>query len=119
MFRSMAMTLIVLAMPLVLVGQAKGEPKKLNNEELTALYEGGFTIEHEKGWKMVVSGDGTMLFEGGVTDTGTWRIDGDQACSRWRKLRSGAERCFPIEIDGDSYIWADSDGKKDRARLTR
>ncbi|MBD3764443.1 MAG: hypothetical protein IE927_06820 [Rhodobacterales bacterium] len=33
-------------------------------------------------------------------DTGTWRIDGNQYCAKWTKIRDGKELCNPVEVVG-------------------
>ena len=98
---------------------AEAEPNKLGAEQLTAFYKGGFKMRHSRGWTVSVSGDGTQVFNGDFIDRGRWRIVGDKQCSKWGKIRSGAEACFDVWLDGDSVIWMGSDGKKQSAKLVK
>lgn len=56
--------------------------------------------------------DGTMSIKGfAVADGGSWRIDGDRLCQRWRHLRAGAERCLAVErLARDRYALREPDG---------
>ena len=46
-------------------------------------------------------------------DSGTYKFDKGGYCSSWKKLRSGAEKCFTAEkIENGYQLWT-LDGKKD------
>jgi hypothetical protein len=46
-------------------------------------------------------------------DSGTYKFDKGGYCSSWKKLRTGAEKCFTAEkIDSGYQLWT-LDGKKD------
>jgi hypothetical protein len=41
---------------------------------------------------------------GGRTDEGHWRLWEKGYCATWRQMRSGAERCFPLQQMPDGRI---------------
>ena len=54
--------------------------------------------------------DGPVHYRGGLEDTGTWRIKDGRFCTKFQKIRQGAESCFTVYRTGDwefSYFLSD------------
>lgn len=95
----------------------------LTNADLVALYEKGIattgtgkSLGSGKTFEITRDGSGNQtgkLTDGDWSDTGTYRVDGDMVCSKWKNTRNGAERCskFYLQKDG-TYTAHDSSGKK-------
>jgi hypothetical protein len=103
----------------MLITPAPADPVPLNQEEVTALYAEGYELQHRDRWKVVIRPDGTMSFLGNIEDTGNWSIEDNIVCSKWRKLRSGAERCGVFYQDGDVLTWEYQDGNRDYGEIVR
>lgn len=56
--------------------------------------------------------DGTQKIDyPGGTDEGNWRVNGDDICGKWQKLRSGSEQCSSMfKISENTYKFFGSDG---------
>ena len=53
---------------------------------------------------------GTTLYRTGRgTDSGRWRVKGDQYCSSWQQ---SGESCYGLARDGDQLIWLTAEGKR-------
>jgi hypothetical protein len=48
--------------------------------------------------------DGTVRITGGLMDEGRWRLWEKGYCTTWRRMRSGAERCFTLQRMPDGRI---------------
>lgn len=95
----------------------------LTNADLVALYMNGSATVNTgtslgSGNRFEISRDGNGSQSGrgiGVdwSDTGSYRIDGNTICSRWKTLRGGREQCstFYRKADG-SYASYDESGMK-------
>ena len=91
----------------------KADGKQLSAAEVQALYLAGTpTVSHGtsldsgREWKLARDGSGAQslaMVSTSYTDTGTYRIDGNRVCSKWVKIRNGAEAC--------GYIHQTPDGK--------
>jgi hypothetical protein len=44
------------------------------------------------------------------SDTGTWRLDEKGYCTKWQKIRNGAEACYTIVRRGSSTYILNPDG---------
>ena len=44
-----------------------------------------------------VDADGTIRIEGGLNDTGHWRLSDNGYCVTWNRMRHGAEGCYIVE----------------------
>ncbi len=73
--------------------------KPLNNEQLHELFSntfsGSFVNDKNKMTTQVTyNKDGSQtLSNRKLSDTGNWRIAGDEYCSKWKIVRKGAEEC--------------------------
>lgn len=83
--------------------------QQLTGAEIRALVEGKtyrFEVP-ERGFfgTVTVASDGTHRMTsnipGSETDTGRWRISGDQVCSIWTRIRNGAESCQTFTRESD------------------
>ena len=52
-------------------------------------------------------------------DSGTYRFGEGGYCSKWQKLRSGAEKCFVASKTDSGYQLWTMDGKKDDTLFTQ
>jgi hypothetical protein len=57
---------------------------------------GSVCVKHNPGGKSAV-------ISGAEKQTGAWRFEGNQHCTKWQKIRGGKEFCSTFEKDG----WAD------------
>lgn len=56
--------------------------------------------------------NGTSEYLKGGDDAGTWRLDGNKLCTKWKKARKGKEGCITFNLDGDLYSY--TSGGNDR-----
>lgn len=73
-------------------------------------------MESGNKWEILRDGNGNqsiVVAGSGYQDSGTYRIDGNQLCSKWKEIRDGAENCvtFYLLPDG-SYEAANASGAK-------
>jgi hypothetical protein len=54
------------------------------------LYNGSPTTQ-------VVDADGTIRIEGGLNDSGRWRMSENGYCVTWNRMRHGVETCYVVE----------------------
>ena len=57
---------------------------------------GSVCVKHNPGGKSAV-------ISGAEKQTGAWRFEGNQHCTRWQKIRGGKEFCSTFEKDGSAY----------------
>jgi hypothetical protein len=97
--------------------------KALTGAELQAQYASGKPIASSG--KSLISGNSWKITRDGVnsqtiqvvgsdfTDTGTYRIADNTICSKWVKIRDGAEVCSTIYVRPDgTYEAANAKGEK-------
>jgi hypothetical protein len=53
------------------------------------LYNGSPTTQ-------VVGADGTVRIEGGLNDSGRWRLSDNGYCVTWNRMRHGVEVCYVV-----------------------
>lgn len=100
--------------------QASG--KMMTGEEIAAWYMSGKQTEtggrsRDSGNAWTISRDGkggqSISVSGGFSDTGSYRIDGDMLCTKWIKIRSGAEQCTTLHALPDgTYEAANEKGER-------
>ena len=82
----------------------------------TATVSKGRSLESGSNWEIARDGNGVQsikVVDSGFADTGTYRIDGYQICSKWQKIRDGSETCSALYALPDStYEAADGKGVK-------
>ena len=90
----------------------------LTGAEIKALYSGAVqtgTTSRGQDFEGHYEADGTMrgsINGGQYTDTGKWRVSGNQYCRAWNTWLNGAEDCSTIEREsGDNYIQILSGGR--------
>jgi hypothetical protein len=97
--------------------------KQLTATELEQIYMAGTpvvsqgtSVESGRQWKISRDGKGAQTLEmltSDFTDTGTYRLDGAVICSKWIKVRGGAESCNSVYDAGDGkYQSANDKGEK-------
>ena len=89
--------------------------KKLNQSELESLFYAERTAEFPILGKVATVDyfpDGRQIIDwGSGNDTGTFRINEDEFCSTWSRLRNGEESCSTIyKISETEYEFIGSDG---------
>lgn len=76
----------------------------MTNSDLATLFSqpGQAEFANSRGISVVsYAPDGTQtLKKGSFSDVGTYRIDGNQLCSKWKKIRNGAEECSTLYRTG-------------------
>ncbi len=96
---------------------------KVTGEELAAWYMSGksTTTEStslESGRSYVITRDGAGRQQlsasgGSFTDTGSYRIEGDMVCNKWKVVREGQEKCFVMyALPDGTYEVFDENGVK-------
>ena len=90
----------------------------LDANEVTALYMSGqpktftgFALERGNRWQVNVDGNGEqrLTIPGSeFTDRGTYSVNGNEVCSRWREVRNGREVCFTIARQSDGTFHSSS-----------
>lgn len=86
--------------------------RSLSKPELKSLVADGAVFE----WRATDSSgtteyraDGTSVTDWGAGDNrGTWRLDGNQLCSRYAAVAAGRERCFSVyHVDNEYLLFVD------------
>ena len=101
----------------------KPSGKQLSAAEVASLYlsgepvtNSGTSIDSGRKWEITRDGNGNqsiVVAGSGYQDSGTYRIDGNQLCSKWKEIRDGAENCVTYYVLPDgSYEAADASGAK-------
>ena len=106
----------------------KVEGQQLSAAELQALYMSGAqtlshgtSIESGREWKITRDGAGGQslaMVSSDYTDEGNYRIDGNMVCSKWVKIRNGAESCSYIHQTPDGKFQSANDKGKKRGVFT-
>jgi hypothetical protein len=68
------------------------------------LYNGSSTT-----W--VVNSDGTARIEGGLNDSGHWRMSDKGYCVTWNRMRQGKEGCYIVEHTPSGHYVVRREGK--------
>jgi hypothetical protein len=77
---------------------------KTDRTAITSVARGTFTVKYYSDGRQEVS-----YAQG--TDTGNFRIQNDQFCSRWKKSRGGEEACSKFyKVDENKYELVRKDG---------
>lgn len=71
-------------------------------------------LKYNENSTLEYSPDGTQKFDNGqFTDEGWWRIENNEYCSKWKKIRNGAERCYTwFKVEENTYEVFYPDGSK-------
>lgn len=75
---------------------------------LTAIIGSGPMTGKELVFRM--QADGTSTLQGALQDTGAWRLSDNGYCNSWKKIRSGAERCFTVIRKDREFLILNPDG---------
>jgi hypothetical protein len=60
----------------------------------------------------VVNADGTIRIEGGLNDSGRWRMSDKGYCVTWNRMRHGVEGCYIVErAPSGHYVIRRPDGQ--------
>jgi hypothetical protein len=60
----------------------------------------------------VVDADGTIRIEGGLNDSGRWRMSDKGYCVTWNRMRHGVEGCYIVErTPSGHYVVRRADGQ--------
>jgi hypothetical protein len=59
----------------------------------------------------VVNADGTASIEGGLNDSGHWRMSDDGYCVTWNRMRQGKEGCYIVERTPSGHYVIRREGK--------
>ena len=62
-----------------------------------------FEVTYDAGGKI-------MGLSGGYADEGTWWVNGDTICRKWKKWDKGQERCSTVEMNGKEGRYERVDG---------
>jgi hypothetical protein len=95
----------------------------LTGAQLQAIYasgkpvvSSGKSLESGNSWKLARDGKDQQMIKvanGDFSDTGTYRIADNMICSKWKKIRDGAETCSTMYVLPDgTYEAADEKGVK-------
>ncbi|MFO7706881.1 MAG: hypothetical protein R6V84_01825 [Desulfobacterales bacterium] len=89
--------------------------QKLNQSELETLFHAKRTVEFPILGRVATVDyypDGRQVIDwGSGNDTGTFRINEDEFCSTWSRLRNGEESCSKIyRISETEYEFVGNDG---------
>lgn len=101
----------------------KATGKMMTGEEIAAWYMSGNQTETAgksvgtgNAWVISRNGNGEQSISsnnGNFTDKGTYRIDGDILCTKWVKIRNGAEACTTLHVLPDgTYEAANEKGER-------
>ncbi len=75
--------------------------------------DGEYVIHYTTASRMAISYRGR-------TETGVWRVQGNQYCRRWATFGNGEERCVTFYRNGNQINWVrDNGGISDRSVLVR
>ncbi len=83
-------------------------------DPVSLMTDDGFTMfaTTARGRSIVVfyASDGAQAIDyGSGADVGEWRIEGDSLCTRWDRIRAGAERCIRIRREDGEYAYYHDD----------
>lgn len=103
---------------LIASGSASLSQQALSGAEIRSLVEGkSYRWDTPNGFagSITVRSDGSQSLTSNIpnieSDTGSWRIHGDQLCSRWTKIRGGDESCQTISRQSDT-VYVTSTGTR-------
>ena len=108
------LTAALVALPLLIPVAHAADMKGADIKTLLSGATGTGTTSRGSSYVGQYNADGTMsgsVADGKHTDTGTWRIVGDEYCSTWSKWRNGSEACFTVEALGDDEYRFNEGGK--------
>ncbi|GIL00962.1 MAG: hypothetical protein BroJett030_08610 [Alphaproteobacteria bacterium] len=101
----------ILMVPALLTACLLASPalaKSMTGSELKAAFVGkplkwqtaDGKIRGTASYKADGSAAATGNFGSFTSDTGSWRINGNKLCVKWKKIRGGKERCYTVEAKG-------------------
>ncbi len=70
-------------------------PQEISSDLVGKTWSG--TLANGSPATQVVNADGTISIEGGLNDSGRWRLSDKGYCVTWNKLRHGVEACYIVE----------------------
>lgn len=71
---------------------------------------GSLPITYSPAGRMVAKSAVMAVFSGIYKDTGTWRINGNSFCQKWKTWNGGREQCFSVRRKGQTLHWKSNDG---------
>lgn len=120
----------VLAGMAILAASAASASEKLSGDELKRTVSGkGIYLATPFGGEFplnyrangVVDGSGKAVGLGKYmqpTDSGTWWVDGERLCQKWKSWYDGKQFCFTVTSNGEKSIgWKRDDGLSGTARI--
>jgi len=96
---------ILVASAVLILMSAPVAAQTLKGDELKAAFSGKSTTWQSKDGKRKgsanLTADGKASIKGNfgafTEDTGVWRIQGDEICTKYKKMRGGKEKCYSIK----------------------
>lgn len=70
-------------------------PQQISSELVGKSWSG--TLYNGSPTTQVVDADGTIRIEGGLNDSGRWRMSDSGYCVTWNRMRHGVETCYVVE----------------------
>jgi hypothetical protein len=70
-------------------------PQQISSELVGKSWSG--TLYNGSPTTQVVDADGTIRIEGGLNDSGRWRMSDNGYCVTWNRMRHGVETCYVVE----------------------
>lgn len=70
-------------------------PQQISSELVSKSWSG--TLYNGSPTTQVVNADGTVRIEGGLNDSGRWRLSDNGYCVTWNRMRHGVETCYVVE----------------------
>jgi hypothetical protein len=70
-------------------------PQQITTDLVGKTWSG--TLSNGSSTTWALAKDGTTQIQGGLNDSGRWRLSDDGYCVTWSRLRQGVERCYTAE----------------------
>jgi hypothetical protein len=70
-------------------------PEQIKADLVGKSWSGTLSDGSSSTWKLAT--DGTTQIQGGLNDTGHWRMSDKGYCVTWNHMRHGAEGCYTVE----------------------
>ena len=112
----------VVALALALVPAVANDFKTLDDAALKTAVSGKTVRLETKIGSIPINfrSDGTMTgrsqdlanYLGRGYDTGTWWVDGNQLCQKWKLWMDAGTYCFTVRQNGQTVQWTRNDGMK-------
>ncbi len=82
--------------------------EKLTGAQISALLSNAQAVYDDGAWQSFAADGSTIYQSSGREERGTWRVNGDQYCSRWGggiSPGAGAESCYDMTRKGKKVRW--------------